>query len=205
MRTARIEARQHGLIGPNAVSQLLPAMRAAGRECRGAALFAAAGATDWLRVPPTRMVSAERVAGLHRLFREAGEQAVLAAAGRLTADYLLAARIPRRAQTLLRVLPPRPAAWLLTPAIAAHAWTFAGAGAVTARAGSPTVFEISDNPLCAGERATEPLCGWHAAVFERLYQALVSPAARARETACGACGDAVCRVEIGWRGNSPQA
>lgn len=194
MRTAKAEAQAKGLIGPNAVSQLRPAAQEAGRECRAAALFAAAGETGWLRTPPTAMVPADRVARLHRLFREAGEQAVLAEAGRLTADYLLAARIPRGAQRVLRALPPRPASWLLTPAIAAHAWTFAGH--VTARAGNPTVFEIAANPLCAGERAGDPVCVWHCAVFERLFRALVSRRAQVRETRCTTLGDPVCRFEI---------
>jgi anaerobic magnesium-protoporphyrin IX monomethyl ester cyclase len=117
-----------------------------------------------------------------------------AQAGTGTADYILAHRIPAPVQTVLRALPPGPSAWILSRAIAKHAWTFAGSGRF--RVVTPWCFEIADNPVIRGEAAPAPLCHWHAAVFERLYRVLVSDAVRCRETACAACGDPVCRFDL---------
>jgi divinyl protochlorophyllide a 8-vinyl-reductase len=44
-----------------------------------------------------------------------------------------------------------------------------------------------------------PVCAWHAAVFRRLFQVLVSPAATAIETSCEASGDDRCRFVLAWR------
>lgn len=119
---------------------------------------------------------------------------VLAEAGRATGDYILAHRIPRAAQTLLRNLPAALSAPLLKSAIAKHAWTFAGSGTFSTRPG--LVFEIAANPVIAGESSPEPLCHWHAAVFERLFRTLVDDRLRAHETGCCACGDHACRFEL---------
>ena len=194
---------QAARIGPNAVTQLLLALRQAGWEALTGPLFRRAGAGDWIADPPSAMVDAERVARVHQAVRAtlppADAQAVLAEAGRLTADYLLANRIPRPAQAVLKLLPASLASHTLVPAIRAHAWTFAGAGRFTARAGSPSVFEIAGNPLCAGERAGAPVCAWHTAVFQRLFAALVSPAVRVSEETCEASGGACCRFVARWR------
>lgn len=138
--------------------------------------------------PAARLHAAVR----HDLPAEA--PAILAQAGRRTADYILAHRIPRPAQAVLRALPPALAAPVLTRAIAKHAWTFAGSGLF--RVAGRLTFEIADNPLIRGERAPAPLCVWHAAVFERLFRTLVDDRLRAHETACCACGDPACRFEL---------
>jgi divinyl protochlorophyllide a 8-vinyl-reductase len=119
---------------------------------------------------------------------------VLAEAGRATGDYILAHRIPRAAQALLRTLPSALSAPLLKAAITKHAWTFAGSGTFSTAPG--LVFRIAHNPLITGESAATPLCHWHAAVFERLYRCLVDDRLRARETGCCACGDHACRFEL---------
>jgi divinyl protochlorophyllide a 8-vinyl-reductase len=205
-----------GTIGPNAVIQLIGPLR---DEHIAERVFAAAGAAEWLVAPPSAMVDERRVVRLHRALREAvpQEQArrLLTVTGRLTADYILANRIPLPARTLLKCLPPPVACRLLVAAIRAHAWTFAGSASFVARPGDPTVFTLTGNPLCggtgnplcggtgnplcAGERALSPVCAWHAAVFQRLFEDLVSPRSRVVETACEAIGDRCCRFEIDWR------
>jgi divinyl protochlorophyllide a 8-vinyl-reductase len=118
----------------------------------------------------------------------------------LTADYLLANRIPRLAQVFFRLLPARLAAWALMRAISAHAWTFAGSGIFSFSVGSSAEARIRDNPLCSGLRAEAPACVWHAAVFEKLFRALVSPSTRVQEIDCCARGDACCRFRLDWAG-----
>ena len=153
------------------------------------------------------MVEESKVALLHQLVRRslppARAEAVMQDAGRLTAEYLLAHRIPRAAQSVLKLLPPALAMRSLLPAIRSHAWTFVGSGHFIARAGSPTVFEIHGNPLCAHEAALHPVCAWHAAVFERLFAVLVSPYTRVVESSCEAQGDPCCRFVAEWRNRHP--
>lgn len=189
-----------GRIGPNAVLQLAPALdRIAGEGARRA-LFAPLGFDP---LPdPTAMIAESRVASLHRALRQqhpenAIEIAIIAGQG--TGDYILAHRIPTAAQILLRALPSRMAAPLLTRAILAHGWTFCGTGTLAAHAGPPVVFTLADNPIIRGEHAASPLCHWHAAVFERLFARLVHPHAHAIESACCANGAPACRFEIDWR------
>lgn len=189
-------------IGPNAVIQLVPALTRQGFDGMVPQVFARAGVAGWLAHPPAVMVDERQVAALHRTLR-AGlppEQAalVLAEAGRLTADYLLAARIPGMAQAILKLLPAPLSASLLVGAIKAHAWTFAGSGRFSACSGTPLILEIADNPLCAGEHTAAPVCSWHAAVFRRLFEVLVSRDVRVDEIDCEARGDCACRFSIDW-------
>jgi divinyl protochlorophyllide a 8-vinyl-reductase len=163
-----------GLVGPNAVIQLVAALAPLGRE-RLAAVFA--GREDWLDRAPDAMVPEAEAAALHaalwRVLPEAEAARVTAEAGRLTADYVLANRIPRAAQTVLRLLPAGAAARLLGRAILAHGWTFLGSG--TLRLRRPCAFEIDGNPLVSASGGV-----WHRATFERLFGALVHPAATVR-------------------------
>lgn len=141
------------------------------------------------------MIPEAEAARLHRLIRARlpDAPAILTAAGQGTADYILAHRIPKPAQAVLKLLPTGLAARALSQAIARNAWTFAGSGAF--QAASPWRFEIAGNPLIAGERSATCLCHWHAAVFQRLFRALVYPGATCSETACAAQGG-LCWFEI---------
>lgn len=192
----RHEAGQGALIGPNAILQLLPPLDRAFGPARTAQMLAEAG----VKAMPdgTRMIPETDAARLHQLLRrDAPEIAAClsAEAGRGTADYILAHRIPKPVQTLLKLLPAPLAARALSGAIAKHAWTFAGSG--TFRVVSSWCFEIGQNPIVRGETSATPLCHWHAAVFERLYRVLVHPAATCVETACCASSAAgICRFDI---------
>lgn len=184
-------------VGPNAITQMAAAIRAARGESAARQTFAAAGLAPWLDTPPAQMVDEGAAAALHRAvargFAPATARALADTAGRLTADYLLAHRIPRPAQWVLRRLPAPLAARLLLRAIARNAWTFAGSGRFSARPGAPCVIEIAQNPL------STPGDPWHRAVIEHLFRALVTPRARARVTACCAEGARACRIEIDLR------
>ncbi len=162
-------------------------------------MLARAGVFD---VPDGTAMISERVAArLHRQLRaEEPELApgLTAEAGRRTADYILAHRIPRPVQSLLKLLPSPLSARQLSAAIRRHAWTFAGSGRF--RAVDPWTFEIYDNPLVAGERSGVCLCHWHAAVFARLYADLVHPRCQCAETECAAQGQhRPCRFAL-WVG-----
>lgn len=185
-----------GHIGPNAILQLLPAIgEKRGAEAAGGMLERAGIAT----VPDgTAMIPESDPARLFRQLRfempdEAG--VILAEAGRRTADYVIAHRIPSPARRVLEWLPAGLAARALSGSIYRHAWTFAGSGRF--RAITPWLFEIADNPMTRSEAATAPLCVWHAAVFERLYRRLVAADVTCTEVRCAAVtGKGSCRFVL---------
>lgn len=116
-------------------------------------------------------------------------------AGIGTADYILANRIPKQAQWVLKAMPKGASARMLSRAIAQHAWTFVGSGQLTVA--DPWTFEIAGNPLIKGETSERCLCDWHVGVFAQLYQTLVSRHAVCVETCCGAQkGADRCRFEV---------
>jgi len=191
-----------GRIGPNAITRVAEALPAHVGAATTQALFGRAGLLHHLQRPPEAMVDEGEVRRLHGVLRDVlgadASAAVARDAGKRTADYLLARRIPRPVQALMRALPASLAARLLLAAIRRHAWTFAGSGRFEARAGSPVTLMIRDNPLCLGLVATAPACDFYASTFERLFAVLVHSRSRVREVACEACGDAACKFEIRW-------
>jgi divinyl protochlorophyllide a 8-vinyl-reductase len=189
-----------GRIGPNAIIQLAEA----GRRQLGIgavqSLFLRAGLARYLVSPPDGMVDEVEVIALHRALRASYPADIVRAvsweAGLLTGDYILAHRIPKPAQFVLRVLPARIAARALTGAITKHAWTFAGSGTFRAVSTFPLRLEISDSPICRGERSSTPLCDYYAGTFTRLYQRLVDRRWRIVETHCGAMDGGACVFEV---------
>ncbi|MGA9600082.1 MAG: bacteriochlorophyll 4-vinyl reductase, partial [Methylocystis sp.] len=115
--TRRGGAPPEGKIGPNAVTRLAEALR----ELHGTGIcrdvFAATGLERHLETTPTQMVDESDAARLHRALVDVlgfgAATRVAQRAGALTGDYLLARRIPKPAQRLLRLLPRRLAAALL--------------------------------------------------------------------------------------------
>jgi divinyl protochlorophyllide a 8-vinyl-reductase len=190
------------LIGPNAVTRLSEAIAAQLGVERRNAIFARAALMRHVEHPPGRMVPDEDVAQLHMaLFIDAGadmSRAIGREAGRLTALYLLANRIPRGAQHILKLLPKRLALRLLLRAIGRHAWTFAGAGRFAVHPGSPVTLTIAGGPVSRHIEADEPACAYYAATFETLLRALICPRLSVLETACEARGDPFCAFELRW-------
>ncbi|MFO1415135.1 MAG: bacteriochlorophyll 4-vinyl reductase [Burkholderiales bacterium] len=189
-------------VGPNAITRVADALRAHGGEPVLRDVFAAAGLVHHLAAPPTAMVDEADVTALARAVRErlppAVAQRVHRDAGTATGDYLLAHRIPRAAQVLLRALPARLAAPLLCRAIGAHAWTFVGSGRFRVERGRRPVLVITGGPLARAGATPGPACDYFAATFERLFRALVHPQATATEVACEAAGAPACRFAIAW-------
>jgi len=191
-----------GRIGPNAIIRVAEALRDRIGVAATEALFNAAGLAHYLRELPSTMVDETEVRRLHEVMRrdlgDATARLVAREAGARTAAYLLADRIPRPVQWLLKILPATAAARVLLAAISRHAWTFAGSGEFSAHAGRPLVLAIRRNPMCAGLRADAPACDFYAATFEGLFGALVHRRARVVETACEARGAPACVFEVRW-------
>ncbi len=202
------DAAHEGRIGPNAIIRVGEALAALEAPTVARGIFAAAGIERHLDVQPEAMVRESEVLALHRAMRaKLGPErssTVSWIAGQRTAEYLLANRIPRNVQGLLKALPAPVASRILVSAIKRNSWTFSGSGRLTASGGHPTTFEIADCPICRGDRAPLPLCGFYAATFERLFAELVHADARAVETACSALGAPACRFVVSWRRRVPR-
>ncbi|WP_310740712.1 bacteriochlorophyll 4-vinyl reductase [Ideonella alba] len=193
-----------GRIGPNAILQVMAVLRAGPGEAACRAVLAQAGLAAYADTPPQTMVDEAQVQALHRVLREHGSVAeargIGRAAGLATGDYLLAHRIPRPMRWLLPHLPATWSARVLLVAIRRHAWTFCGSGQFSAQLLRPgrVQLRLQGSATSRGVQADEPLCDYFAATFERLFQALVSPASRVQEVACAAMGAPACEFELDW-------
>jgi len=189
-------------IGPNAITQLESVLRERLGTSQTTPIFAAAGLGHYLGRPPAGMVDEQEVARLHHQVRRALDagtaEAVMTEAGDRTGRYILANRIPGPVVFALRHLPAVLCARLLMQAVRGHAWTFAGSGEFDIRHGPEGVIvaRITANPVVALDTADTPICAWHAAVFARLFRALVRKTTTVTETSCCAGGDSACRFEI---------
>jgi divinyl protochlorophyllide a 8-vinyl-reductase len=204
--TARANARRgsDGVIGPNAIIRMAEALREQAGEAATVAVFERAGLGAYLATPPSAMVRETEVAAVHTALRlELGPPRARRAArlaGEKTGDYLLAHRIPRAVQRVLRILPAPLASRVLLAAIGRNAWTFCGSGRFRAAAGSPVRVAIAGNPLCRDAPGDATACDFYAGTFERLFGALVHRGATVREVQCESRGDAACVFEIRWPG-----
>ncbi|MEM9694864.1 MAG: bacteriochlorophyll 4-vinyl reductase [Myxococcota bacterium] len=180
------------VIGPNSVLQTLRSVREGEGTAVEAKLRVQAGLPAEL---PSSMIP-ERwfVSLIEVLRRELPERAEyhLEWAGRETAAYVAAHRIPAPARQLLARLPGRLALPLLLKGVRAHAWTFAGSGAFSIQRG-PTLI-LRDAPTCRTSSGAR--CGgYYATAFEGLLR-LADPRVRVREVACQAQGAPQCRFVI---------
>lgn len=194
--------RRPGRIGPNAIIRMAEALDAEIGTAATRRLFAGCGLAGYLDASPEHMIDEREVARLHAAIgAELGPDAagiVCRSAGARTADYLLAKRIPRAAQWLLRALPARSASRLLLATIERNAWTFVGSGRLYATAQTPAQIVIVACPLCRDMSTGTSSCAYYAATFERLYRMLVHPDAVVREVRCAAAGSSACEFELRW-------
>ncbi|MCE2899839.1 MAG: bacteriochlorophyll 4-vinyl reductase [Gemmatimonas sp.] len=187
-------------IGPNAIIQSVYVLRdrlGAGEADR---LLRRATGYDLAHLPHEMVDEREPLALVRTVMDALGEpQAtrVLREAGRHTADYLLAHRIPRPAQWIMRAAPRRVGLALLLRAMAANAWTFAGSATFTVvRARAVTTLSFHDCAMCRGIESAGPMCDFYAGTFEHLTRALVTPRAEVVEVECQAHGGRDCRFEV---------
>jgi divinyl protochlorophyllide a 8-vinyl-reductase len=193
-----------GLIGPNAITQLQAVLTQHLGPSVCDRVFVQAALVRHLVRSPQRPVPEQEVRSLHVALRhtlgESQAEAVAREAGRRTAQYLLAHRIPGPAQAVLRRLPARVALWALLRAMQPQAWTFAGSGRFSHRMvwRGPSLAELSihNNPLCRGLHLPGPACAYYAATFEHLMRTLVHADCEVVETDCEAMGARACRFEV---------
>jgi divinyl protochlorophyllide a 8-vinyl-reductase len=185
-------------IGPNAILRVAEAL--AGEPQTRAQVFTQAGLAGYLHSPPEGMVDEREVSVLHQVLRAVlgiqRARAIGRDAGLRTADYLLAHRIPRPAQLLMKLLPAPLGGRLLMRAMQGHAWTFAGSGVFETFPGRPHRMRIRGCRICHGTRSEEPLCDFYAASFERLFRVLIDRRVQVVEVECQAQGAPSCTFEV---------
>ena len=195
--TVALTGENVGQIGPNAVIQLERALKVMQGVDAAEVLFRRAGHGDLLIEPPAQMVDERIPARLFaQLWQDQPGQATRIAreAGRLTADYVIANRIPQAVKIAMKVLPSRVAAFLLLGAIRRNAWTFAGSGTCEISLVPHLLIAIKNNPI------KMPECAWHTAVIERLFQRLVVHHACVRHIGSDDAGTSTNRFEIELNG-----
>ncbi len=189
-----------GRIGPNCLIRTVQALEERLGTDAARAWLVAHGHQDLTeRLPESMVPEADfhALAGhvLDGLGAETG-LAVLDRSGVLTAEYLLAHRIPAPARLLLPHLPSRLGLRILARAIGAHAWTFAGSGRFSVRLTGDPVFAIAGCPMCRGRHASRPTCSYYRATFEHLLRRLIHPRLTVAEVACEAVGSTACEFRI---------
>ncbi|MBB1073387.1 bacteriochlorophyll 4-vinyl reductase [Rhodoferax sp. 4810] len=190
-------------IGPNAIIRVAEALTAQYNNPElTAQIFTTAGLTHYLTALPTQMVPETEVTALAAALRQHldadAARAVSHDAGQRTGDYLLAHRIPKPAQRVLRLLPPALACRMLLKAIEKNAWTFVGSGHYHFNLRRPVQITIAHCPLCRDATAPQPICDFYVGAFERLCQTLVSRRTQVTEIACQAAGAPACVFELRW-------
>jgi divinyl protochlorophyllide a 8-vinyl-reductase len=189
-----------GRIGPNAIVQLTAALRDREGEAVLRDVLGRAGLAEPALEAAAGLIPVAQVRALHAALPEVvgteTARSLVAEAGRRTAAYLLAHRIPGFFQRLLARLPTRLRRSLLLAAIARHAWTFTGGSRFTARLGPRARLRIDPCSLCPEAGKVGLGCVYYAATFEALLQRLVDPRTRVEPATCGAAGSRRCELRI---------
>lgn len=184
----------HARIGPNAVIQFDNAITALLDGATAQRVFAQAGLNHYIGAPPHEMIDEGEAVRLFRTvqatFDPSQARRLARSAGARTGNYILAHRIPKAAQTVLKLLPRPLAARALLSAIQKNAWTFCGSGRVETAYGRPMTIAIAANPLAVAG------CHWHCAVFETLFGELISRRTTVHHVSCCEQGAEACRFEI---------
>jgi divinyl protochlorophyllide a 8-vinyl-reductase len=189
-----------GKIGPNAIIQTVAALVELHGAVAANALLARIGRPWLLDYRPGALVDEQAFVELHQdligALGLAGANPVMARAGDLTAQYVIANRIPRPAQRALRMLPRSVALWALLAAIGQHTWSFAGSGRFSYTTGRAPVLAIEHCLTARGLASDAPTCAFYQAAFQGFLSKLIDPRMRVQEVRCAACGAARCEFRI---------
>lgn len=177
-RPPSIATARLGVIGPNSVIQLGNACRELLGGNNTDHFFTMAGYADLLHHSPTRMIDEaiprDLFKYLYQAYPHRQARRIALRAGELTAEYIIANRIPGMIIKLLQVLPPAISGPMLLKAIKKNAWTFTGSGTFEYQLSPVNSIRITNNPLHM------PDCAWHIAVLQNLFTNLVCRESKVR-------------------------
>jgi divinyl protochlorophyllide a 8-vinyl-reductase len=187
-------------IGPNTIIQLAHVLRDRFGDSTASTLLFESTGYAMGALPAAMVDEREAQAFVQTVMRSLGEDRgaqVLHEAGHRTATYLMANRIPRPAQLVMKLLPQRAGLVLLLKAMQANAWTFAGSGSFGVKR-TPKGAELTFHAcaMCRDMHSEGPVCDFYAGTFEHLIRSLVAPRATVREVECQALGAHCCRFEV---------
>lgn len=196
MQEVATEAR----IGPNSIIQTVAAARAQYGDETVADWLRRTGRGHLLDAMPDHMLPesefGDLIADLRFWLGLSAVADVLAQSGDLTAQYVATHRVPVPIRWLLPRLPVGLALRLFLPAIARHAWTFAGSGRFGYTLQPAWRLTLADSVEARGVRATEPVCAYYRAAFEGLLRRVVCDRLRVHEVACRAMGASRCEFAV---------
>jgi divinyl protochlorophyllide a 8-vinyl-reductase len=191
---------QGNRIGPNAIVQT--ALAVASRFGRPAAdeVLAASGTGYTLEHLPEAMIPEAAFRALAEAvierFGQAEAESILRDAGYLTAEYVLANRIPAAAQRIIRATRRAIGPWLLLRAIGANAGTFGESGTFGFDTRPATRVRIANRFLSSNRPAAAAICRYNQGAFRRLFESLIDRRSLIVEETCQARGDAACTYRI---------
>lgn len=179
---ATTSATASGRIGPNAILRLIEAVEAQEGAAAAAELLNQAGLSYHRNQLPQDMVDEKEVASLHTALsvRFPRPHAIMLAhrAGVATAEYLLANRIPRMAQPIIKLLPTSLGLKTLVKSMAGHAWTFAGSAEFAHDAKLPGRLSLSGGLYETSPTTAETMTTFYTATFQTLFDALMRSSIR---------------------------
>lgn len=182
-------------IGPNAIIQTVAALETRIGVAPAAALLAASTGRTRDRLPERMVDETEVISLVHAIagaLPPGDTVEVMTDSGRRTAEYLIANRIPRVAQLVMRVVPRAAGLRILLGAIGRHSWTFAGSADVRITYGGTPRLALRRCPMCRDMRRDAPCCDYYTATLEHLVRRLIAPSSTVREVACEAAGADAC-------------
>ncbi|WP_322488268.1 bacteriochlorophyll 4-vinyl reductase [Chloroflexus sp.] len=191
-------------IGPNSIIQTIAALREQYGAETTAAWLRRSGRGHFLETMPDHMLAESEFGAMIRDLRDwlgmPAAMRVLDRSGELTANYVATNRVPAPIRLLLPRLPVGLALRIFLPAIAKHAWTFAGSGQFGYTLRPQWQLTLANSVEAREVQATEPVCSYYRAAFEGLLRRVVSDRIRVREVACRAMGAPRCTFAVSREG-----
>ena len=187
-------------IGPNSIIQTVAAAREQYGDEAVTAWLRRTGRAHLLEAMPDHMLPESEFGALIDDLRQwlgiSAAMQVLARSGDLTANYVATNRVPGFIRLLLPRLPVGFALRMFLPAIARHAWTFAGSGRFGYTLQPVWRLTLADSVEARGVQAHEPVCAYYRAAFEGLLRRVVCDRLRVEEVACRAMGAVQCEFHV---------
>ncbi len=189
-----------GKIGPNSIIQTFQALQEFYGQKKTREILEQGGQGHILSYLPSEMIDEQEFIALAKmLFSQLGvDEAIplMRRSGNLTGKYVLANRIPKPVQRLIKLFPRPIRLKILLTAIGKSSWTFAGSGTYSFITRPRPLITINNSIIRQAVQADKPVCSYYRGAFETLIWALVSPKAVVEEVECLAGGDSRCRFVI---------
>ncbi|NWJ45810.1 MAG: bacteriochlorophyll 4-vinyl reductase [Chloroflexi bacterium] len=190
-----------GKIGPNSLIQTVRAMRRIYGDEKARRILEEGGQGFlWDHHPGEMIDEGEFITLARMLYSNLGVQEtlpLLRLSGNLTGEYVLANRIPKFAQRIIKFLPRKLRLKVMLNAIGKNAWTFAGSGKYSFTLSPQLQINLDESIIRhAISKANVPVCSYYTGAFETLLKTLVDAHIQVEEIECAIRGDSRCVFQI---------